>query len=260
MRRRIDLKKRIHKQPKAKFNLLGRVNVFKYLSILIVILFILFIPNIIQKLIKIDRIECISQYGECLSVLGISLTNVSDYKTTKKGLEDVLKQNASVGSYVIQYKIPNTIKLNLVLYKPKYAVKNQNGTYFLVSNDGVVFQVTSESLLPTLIVNESNFKIGDMIPNSYIFALKIIEKVKILYTIRSAVLEKSELKIQTDNNLLIRFPIEGDVDVLVGGLRLIFSRLNEGSQGIRMEDVGEIDLRFKNPILKVISYSNMIQQ
>jgi len=40
------------------------------------------------------------------------------------------------------------------------------------------------------------------------------------------------------------------VDSLVGGLRLIFSRLNDGSQGIRMEDIKEIDLRFKNPVLR----------
>ncbi len=48
----------------------------------------------------------------------------------------------------------------------------------------------------------------------------------------------------------MHFPLEGDIDTLVGSLRLIFSRLNDEGEGIRMEDIREIDLRFNNAVLR----------
>ena len=53
-----------------------------------------------------------------------------------------------------------------------------------------------------------------------------------------------------ENRILVRFSLEGDIDVLAGSLRLIFSRLNDETTGIRMGDVSEIDLRFKNPVIR----------
>jgi len=96
--------------------------------------------------------------------------------------------------------------------------------------------------------SRNNFKIGDNISSKEYFALKIIEKVMVITPIQSSILEEKELKIISQENKLIRFPIEGDIDVLVGSLRLIFSRLNEVPQGIKI--VREIDLRFANPVLR----------
>ena len=43
------------------------------------------------------------------------------------------------------------------------------------------------------------------------------------------------------------FPLEGDIDVLLGSLRLILSQLNNDEREIR---IGSIDLRFENPVLR----------
>lgn len=249
--RRLRVKK-LHRLPRSRFEWLKNknINIFKYLSILLIASFIISIPTVIKKLIKINKIECQTQYGNCDKVIDGVLNVVGNYKDVKKMLEQRLSNDIQIKSYLIQYKIPSTIKIDLSLKKSKYAIKNQNNNYFLISSDGLVFQIASESSLPTLTTNDSNFKIGDKIADIYGFALAIIEKTSLLYPIQSAVLENNELKVMSNDRILVRFPLEGDVDVLVGSLRLIFSRLNEGDQGIRMEDVHEVDLRFKNPVLR----------
>ena len=158
-------------------------------------------------------------------------------------------------TYLIQYKIPSTLKVDLSLKKSKYAI-NSNNKIYLVENGGLILETVSESSLPTLINNSNNYIIGNSITDEDKFALKIIEKVAFLYSIQSATSDNKELKIITNENKLIHFPLTGDIDVLVGSLRLIFSRLNDEANGIRMEesvkssDISEIDLRFKNPVLR----------
>jgi len=241
---------RIHRKPRSKFSWLKNINIFKYLSILIICVFIFLIPTIIKKLIKIDKIECSSQYGQCpdhiISNFQFSVPNqltISNSQIRRK-----LDQEVQVSSYIIQYKIPSTLKIDLVLKKSKYAIKDSTNTYFLIDKNGLIIESTKETPLPFMQSSRNNFKIGDNISNKEYFALKIIEKVALITTIQSSVLEDNELKITTQENRLIRFPLEGDIDVLVGSLRLIFSRLNEVAQGIKI--VREIDLRFANPVLR----------
>lgn len=254
MRRR----QRIHKLPRSKFVWLKKINIFKYLSILLIIIFIYITPVVIKKLIKIDKIECQSQYGQCSEQLVNNLQYItnSDLYVAKGKINQVLEHNKQVSSYLIQYKIPSTLKVELVLKKPKFAIKNSNGNYFLIDKDGFVVETTQESNLPTLLNNNITYKVGDSISDKDIFALKIIEKISLLYSVQTGIVEKNSLQIKLNEGVLLYFPLEGDVDVLVGSLRLIFSRLNEGTQGIKMEDtitisdVKEIDLRFTNPVIR----------
>jgi cell division protein FtsQ len=248
-RRRVDFKKRIHNQPRKKLAWLEKINIFKYLSFLLIFLFILSTPLIIKKLIKVNKIECISQFGDCPSELKnkLQLAGGRDYYIAKNYIENELKNDISVENYLIQYKIPSTIKVDLNLKKPKFAIKN-NEKYFLVNKEGLVLNIVSETNLPVLVSNV-DLSLGGRLDDNHLFALKLIEKISFLYTIVSNTIENNELKILTTEKL-VRLPLEGDVDLLVGSLRLIFSRLNEASQGIRMEDVAEIDLRFQSPILR----------
>lgn len=244
-------RERKHKFKNEKINFLPKINIFKYLSIFLIVLFILSIPTVIKRLIKINKIECNSQFGPCTKQF-----QLGDYKFVKDQIEKDLKQSVQVSSYLIQYKIPSTVKIDLVLKKPKFAIKNSNGNYFLIDKDGFVVETTQESNLPTLLNNNTTYKVGDSVLDKDMFALKIIEKISLLYSVQTGIVEKNALKIKLNEGVLLYFPLEGDVDVLVGSLRLIFSRLNEGTQGIKMEDtvtisdVKEIDLRFANPIIR----------
>jgi len=227
-----------------------KLNIFKLLSIIIVLVFILLTPVFVQRLIKIKKIECVSQYGECPQIKEILKHVPGNYKDTKKQIELILKQDIKVNNYLIQYKIPNTLKIEVNLKKSKYAIRNKDAKYFLVDRDKLILEISDESNLPVLISNNFNKNIGEVVDDTDIFALKIIEKVAWLYSVKIGNFENNELKITLKEGVIVHFPLEGDIDTLVGRLRLIFSRLNDEGEGIRMEDVKEIDLRFKNAVLR----------
>lgn len=233
-----------------KYKRKQRFNIYKILSIILIIFFIFLTPIIIQKLIKVNKIECRSQFGECSEDLGYKINVANDYKTTKKRIEQQVKSDIQINNYLIQYKIPSTIKIDLSLKKPRFIIKDQSNKLYLIDKVGLIIGLTNESNLPTLVNSNVIYKIADNISSGDKFALEILEKVVWLYSIREGVIEREQLKIKLEKGILVRFPLEGDVDVLVGSLRLIFSRLNDTTNGIRIEDISEIDLRFKNALLR----------
>ncbi|EKE06119.1 MAG: hypothetical protein ACD_19C00079G0024 [uncultured bacterium] len=241
--------RKIHRQPRSKFGWLRNINIYKYLSIFLICIFIYLVPTVIKKLIRVNKIECASQYGSCTEDLGYKIYELSDYKTAKDGLQKLFDKNIQVDSYLIQYKIPSTIKIDLVLKKPKFTIKNLNSDYYLIDKDGLILDIEKESNLIVL-NSEVVYSIGQKISEKDMFALNIIEKVGIISSISNSEIKNGILEIKTNGGILVKFPTEGDIDVLVGSLRLIFSRLNDETGGIRMEDVHEIDLRFKNTVLR----------
>jgi len=223
------------------------------LSLTLGVLIIFFMgsaPYVVLKLIKINKIECISQYGDCNGVLDNNLSVVGSYKDTKENIEQILKHNIKVKSYVMQYKIPSTLEIEIDLKKPKFAIKNKDSRYYLIDEDKLILEISNESNLPVLVSSDFNKNIGDEVDDIHLFALKIIEKNAWLYSVKTGVLENNELKITLKEGVIVHFPLEGDIDELIGSLRLIFSRLNDEGEGIRMEDIREIDLRFNNAVLR----------
>ena len=229
------------------------LNIFKFLSIILILFFILFTPTVIQKLIKINTISCTSQYDLCPTEINDKIKNLElkDYRLVKKEVKNILSSSNLVNDYSIQYQIPSKLIIELQLNKPKYAVcDNFKNNCYLISEEGVVLVTSDDTNLPNVTRDNINLKIGETILEKDKFALEIVEKVAWLYSVKTGVIDKEELKITLKEGVLVHFPLEGEVDSLVGGLRLIFSRLNDESQGIRMEDIKEIDLRFKNPVLR----------
>ena len=226
------------------------LNIFKILSLVLIIFFMGSAPYVVLKLIKINKIECISQYGDCNGVLDNNLSVVGSYKDTKENIEQILKHNIKVKSYVMQYKIPSTLEIEIDLKKPKFAIKNKDSRYYLIDEDKLILEISNESNLPVLVSSDFNKNIGDEVDDIHLFALKIIEKNAWLYSVKTGVLENNELKITLKEGVIVHFPLEGDIDELIGSLRLIFSRLNDEGEGIRMEDIREIDLRFNNAVLR----------
>lgn len=229
-----------------------KYKIFKFLSILLIIIFLFSTPVLIQKLIKINSIECFSQYDSCPSEIESQLKTLElkEYRLVKKEVIKILSNNYLLNDFSIQYQIPSKLIVELNLKKPKYAINDSiNNIYYLIDTNGVIIGTSDESNLPSISTN-INYKVGEKISLKDKFALEIVEKVAWLYSVKVGYIEKEELKITLKEGVLVRFPLEGDVDVLIGGLRIIFSRLNDESQGIRMNDVREIDLRFKNPVLR----------
>lgn len=236
--------------PRTHFSF--NLNIFKILSILILVIFIILIPTIIKKSIKIGKIECVTQHGECPKEIidGLKYYENYDYKTTKKYVSEYLKTNLLVSDFLLQYRIPNTLKVDLNLKKPKSSIFNLNDNlYYLIDSDGVVVGVNPESSLPRIETN-TQLKIGEKVSEKEKFALDIVHSLAYLYAIDKGVFDGNQLKVVNSEGITVLFPVEGDVSFLIGSIRLIFSRLNDGSEGIRMNEIKEIDLRYKNPILR----------
>ena len=237
------------KYKKQKYNIYEKIRIFKILSIVLIITFLFSIPIVIQKVIKIEKIECESQYGECDEVIVNSLQLTGNYRDTKKIIKQKLEKDVLINSYLIQYQIPNKLKIDINLKKPRYAIFN-GSKYFLIDKDGLIINESNETNLPTLKKDGDNLVVAEKINEKDKFALSIISGLTYLYSINSGNIINNELKVISNEGIIIRFPLEGDKDVLLGSLRLIFSRLNDGTKGIRIEDTKEIDLRFKNPVLR----------
>lgn len=237
----------INRKPKPN------VDIFKYLSILIIFTFILFSPIFVQKFIPIYKINCTTSRSSCppehISDLNTLLPgNLHD---TKIKIQKKLESDLTVSDYLIQYQVPDSIKVDVVFKTPKYAIKTNDGSYYLVDKNGSVVKKSSETGLPFLSADEkTNFEIGNGVSKNYYTALQIIQKVAWLYSIDKTLINENELDVYLKDGLLVRFSLDLDVDVSVGSLRLVFSRLNDESRGIKMSDIKEIDLRFKNAILR----------
>ncbi len=63
-------------------------------------------------------------------------------------------------------------------------------------------------------------------------------------------MKKGSLVVDIPHERAVLFTLEGDKDALLGGLKLIMSRLNKIAQDSKIEGVTEIDLRFKNPVVR----------
>lgn len=230
--------------PKSYFSF--NLNIFKILSIILIIIFILSTPFVIKRLIKIDKIECVNQFGSCTYEF-----QLGNYKYVKDQIEKKLDEDVQINSYLIQYKIPSTVKLDINIKSPKNAIYvNSTNKYYLISEDNLVLSVSDTSSLPVIRIDTGELEVGKNIDEKQKFALEILNNLSFLYSINEGRIEKSSIKYVSQDGVNIIFPIEGEVDLLVGSLRLIFSRLNDETEGIRMNEIREIDLRYKNPVLR----------
>lgn len=184
-------------------------------------------------------------------MITVSTVVNSDLKSTKKQLSEILKDSFLVENFLIQYKLPSTIELDIVVKKPKFAIKDKNSnTYYLLDRDGVVLEQNSLTNIPFVSVQGTKLIMGEKAPDKLIFANQIMYEFNWLYKIDGGEIVDDGLFVQLESGHLVIFPLQGDVDSLIGAIRLINSRLNESNNGIRMENVHEIDLRFKNPVIR----------
>ncbi len=243
------MKRKKNSKTYFSFNL----NIFKILSIILVVIFVFLIPLVVKRLIKIDKIECKSQFGNCNEVIGDRLQVTGNYKDLKKTIEQRLKQDIQVNSYLIQYKIPSTLKIELNIKTARNAIYSSFlNKYYLISEDGLVLSLGDDTNLPKIKYDNLELKVGNSISENQKFAIEILNNMTFLYSINEGQIEKNSLRFKNTEGVTIIFPTEGDVNLLIGSLRLTISRLNDEAEGIRMNEIAEIDLRYKNPVLRKI--------
>jgi cell division septal protein FtsQ len=209
-----------------------------------------------NKGIRINNISCNSQYGPCNTELLENLNKVkgSNLYDARKMLSEILEKEVLVKTFIVQYRIPNSLKVDLIERKPHFGVRNaDNEKITLVDSSGYVLGSSDSTNLPLLNKNGSLDMESNRVGDKEIFGLQVLEDMFTLYQVKSIQMEKDGINVDLKDGNKAIFPLEGDRDVLVGAFRLIYSQLNQDAQTSKIEGVKTpftIDLRYKNPVIR----------
>ena len=214
-------------------------------SIIFVLCFIFVLPFLIN--IKVD---CKSQYGSCPQQIADKLAPMNGRSLfyAKKTIKNMLKKEYIISDYSLQYKIPNILYVDLLVKKPAITFKNiKFGSLILVDAEGKVLSNATDSALPVINTDKELPKEGQNIGNTELFALNLATGVYQMYQVREFLLQEASLLVELPSQIRVIFPLDGDARILLGSLRLIYSKIqSEGNPG----KFSQVDLRFTNPVLR----------
>jgi len=227
----------------------------KYLKFLFLVLVLAGVAALIfflPRLIRINKISCKSQYGECSSDLTerFSKFQGGSLFDARKQVGEELSGEKTISDFMIQFKLPSNLVVNVLEKKPKYALK-AGETYALVDKEGLVIKIEKETPLPYIEAQGVPPNVGEKVSSQINFALELIYNVYASYQVREGRLENQSLVVELHQGPKVIFPLEGEKEVLLGALRVILDRLNEDDKDSRIgKEITEVDLRFQNPVLK----------
>lgn len=214
-------------------------------SIIFVFCFLIILPFLIKV-----KVDCKSQYGICPQQISDKLAPVDGKSlfSARKTIKDILKTEFIVSDYSLQYKIPNILRIDLLVKKPVITFKNaKSGSYVLVDADGKVLSSATDSALPVVNTTRELPKEGQNIGNEELFALNLATGVYQMYQVREFLLQETSLLVELPGRFKVIFPLDGDTRILLGALRLIYSKIQgEGNPS----GFSQVDLRFTNPVLR----------
>ncbi|PIP57192.1 hypothetical protein COY30_00435 [Candidatus Woesebacteria bacterium CG_4_10_14_0_2_um_filter_44_9] len=219
----------------------------KYLNfgLYLLLAFLVFFPfTLFPRVIKIQKIECFSQYGICPD--GIFTPAVGAVGKNLLGarifLADLFKNSGIVEKYGFAFKLPATLRADLVLKRAKFALAQKDISRVVVlDEDGNVLQTLDKTNLPKVVVADGLPAVGERVGEAKLFALNLLYSLNFYYQATYGEIIDSGLVVKMPGGPQVVFPLEGDSETLLGALKLILS----GSKSAKL-----IDLRFKNPIIK----------
>lgn len=195
----------------------------------------------------VDSIACVSQFGECKPHIKHNLEAIEGYplKKAELAIADYLSSDYTISEFATTYKPLARLEVNMVQEKAEIAVReNSSDKFFLVSLKGEKISESSESALPKVFIarDEINFDSPQAL-----FAVKLLRELYIYYDINEIVLDESSLKTVYRSDLEVTFPVDGDIDVLLGSMELLLFQLKRSLPDTK---ITSIDLRYKNPVVK----------
>lgn len=221
-----------------------------------IVILTVFLMIKVSKAIKIEEIECKNQYGECSINILAELETVKgqDVRLAKRNLESYLQGQNAIETYLISYKIPNILKIELIEKKPFVAFSDIDGSLLYLDKEAKLLSATNETGLP-VVVNRSDKKYDELDKGSIIFAAQLLSDLYYLYQTDQIELKNDQIisSFLTQNKVI--FPINGDEKVLVGAFRLIYQQLNTSDQTSNIDNIGKpyvVDLRYKNPVIRAL--------
>lgn len=219
-------------------------------KVLVIIAILLVLAGLLlaARRLKVEKIVCRSQFGPCSETLLQSLAKFRGVPAFEVigSAKKTLSLDRKVSKFRVRYLFPETLAIDVVERKAEVALGKQGfDGYVLVDKDGYVLAVEKNTSLPIINVMDNqniNFLPGTKISDNLFFAEKLMKYIFTLYSVKLAVYYGDRVEAKLNSGQKVIFPISGDVEVLIGSLNLILSRGE-----IRM---GEIDLRYKNPVIR----------
>jgi len=219
------------------------------LFIIAIVLFVLLVP----RMLVIKNIICINQYGSCQETLNLKLENLKgkSLEEVKQEVSAIMRQDLFVKEYVLRYEIPDRVVINAISKKAKFVLKSiDKDKLALVDRDGLVLGLGENFTLPRVFISTDYAVVGEKVSKRELFALNLVSDLYYFYQVKEGEMFEDRLEIYLNDGVKVIFPLEGDRDVMLGGLKVILSGLNQDNKDSRIKKVSEIDLRFKNPVLK----------
>jgi hypothetical protein len=215
-----------------------------YLLVFLIVIFLFSIPFFIKV-----KIECKSQFGECPVEVNSKLQalNLKSLFLADRDAKKVLKESFLISDFSTQFKLPNTLLINVISKKPYFALKDaKSGKFELIDQNGIVLTTSDRSNLPNVITTSPIKKIGELIESHDIFALKLISGVYEMYQVGYGTITNDALVVDMKTGVRVIFPLEGEPDILLGSLRLIYTKVTTNYLGT----YSQIDMRYRNPVLR----------
>lgn len=196
------------------------------------------------------KVDCASQYGSCPSDI-VTILKQNQNKSlfaAKRNIKKLFSKNLTISEYAFQYRVPNTLLVNLVVKKPSFSVLDlSTSKHIFVDYDGNILEIGQSSVLPEVRVQNQISTLGSKVGQEILFALRLQKGVYDMYQTKQGSIDDNGLVVVLPSQIKVIFPLQGDVDLLLGSLRLIYSKLENSSE---ISKFSEIDLRFKNPVLR----------
>ena len=217
--------------------------IFIFLSLLFLIFIIFFLP----KFLRVGKISCESQFGPCSQIL---LTQIEMIQNERLGqararLKEILSKEILVKEFCIHYQFPRNLEVSTIERKAKFTLKNKSEkSLAFVDEEGYIVSIDESSNLPRIIISESAGNVGEKIQDKQLFALEILNELFASNQIKEGEIENGILIVRLDD-IIVRFPLEGDKGVLITSLNLVLNKYRELGEMPK-----EIDLRYKNPVIK----------
>ena len=205
---------------------------------------------VVSPLIIKVKVDCQSQYVQCPEevLAEISQFNGKSITVAKNGIRKILRSDYLVSDYSIQFKLPNILHVELLVKKAAVAIGNNvGGPFILVDKDGLAIDSSPDSALPAIIITDNLPKVGQNIGTANLFALNLARGIYQMYQIRETSIQSGSLLVELPGQIRVIFPLDGDSDILLGSLRLIYSKIQSDGNPLKFS---QIDLRFKNPVLR----------
>jgi hypothetical protein len=232
------------------------VKYIRFIVLLLVVALLGLFFYVFPKIITIKKFQCVSQYGPCSQSTQDLLIKEAgkNLLTVKKDLIQVFKDDSTVKEYSINYQIPDILKINLIEKKAINAIYSlAQKKYALADNEGLIIRILDETNLPVVEISGPLKNVGEKVGVEENNALQIINLFYNTYFVKRGSLINESLETFLPDGKKVIFPLDRDASVLFGSLKLVMDVLNSDTKEPKIENdlqIKEIDLRFKNPVLR----------